>query len=79
MSQALATYNRTNLALCQATALKQQKANRSDPFTYNRVMTHLLNGLCLISDYNVQFRKEPRKTAQGASYSVDISWDMKRP
>lgn len=74
---ALATYNRANMTLCTATATKQQKANRSDPSTFNRVMTHLLGGLCLISDYDVQFRKEMRKTATGASYSVEIPHNMK--
>ncbi len=74
---ALAAYNRDHMLLCIATATKQQKANRSDPSTFNRVMSHLLNGLCLISDYDVQFRKEGRKTATGASYSVEVPCNMK--
>lgn len=85
MSQALATYNKDHILLCQATAIKQQKANLSDPFTFDRVMTHLLCGLCIMSDYAVEFRKEARivvnslTTAQGKTYSVEVPHNMKRP
>lgn len=73
----LAAYNRANMPLCITAATKQQKASPSDPFTFNRVMTHLLHGLCLISDYDVQFRKEARKTATGISYSVEVPCNKK--
>jgi len=74
----LAAYNKENLNLCQLIAIKQKKANPSDPFTYDRVMAHLLNGLCVISDYEVEFRKESRETEHGSSYSIDVPYNMKR-
>ena len=74
----LAAYNKANMPLCQAIAAKQKKANPSDPFTYDRVMAHLLNGLCVISDYEVEFRRESRETESGKSYSVDVPYNMKR-
>lgn len=75
----LGNYNRSQISVCEDVAKKQQHADRSDPFTYNRVMSHLLTGLCLISDYEVEFRNEPRMTENGKSYSVQVPCNQKRP
>ena len=75
----LAAYNRTQLLACLNVADKQQHADKSDPFTYDRVMAHLLGGLCMISDYEVEFRNEPRTTETGKPYSVQIPCNQKRP
>ncbi len=75
----LGLYNRANMQACIAVANKQKHANPSDPFTYDRVMSHLLGGLCLISDYEVEFRNEPRTTESGKSYSIQIPCNQKRP
>ena len=74
----LAAYNKAQLPQCHLTAMDQKRANPSDPSTYDRVMSHLLNGICLISDYSVQFRRETRITQQGASYSVEVPYNMKK-
>jgi len=76
-NQALADYNQSHFSQCHGVAMRQRKAVPSDPFTYNRVMAHLLNGICMISDYAVDFRKEGRVTANGAHYSVDVPHNMK--
>ena len=70
-------YNRSHQDQCHIAATRQQKACPSDPFTYHRVFSHLLNGMCLISDYDVKFRKEARTTVQGATYSVEVPHNMK--
>ncbi len=75
----LANYNRDHMPSCIAIASKQKTANRSDPFTYDRVMSHLLGGLCMLSDYEVDFRNEPRMTESGKSYSVQVPMNQKRP
>ena len=75
----LAAYNKSQIDMCRLIADKQRKANPSDPFTYDRVMGHLLSGLCVISDYEVEFRNEPRTTESGKSYSVQIPYNQKRP
>ena len=78
-ANSLATYNRSQMRACQTVAEKQQHANSSDPFTHDRVMSHLLGGLCMVSDYEVEFRNEPRTTESGKPYSVQIPCNMKRP
>ncbi len=75
----LAEYNRQNIQQCETTARDQQKANPSDPFTYERVMAHLLSGVCIVSDYMVRFRNEPRKTESGKDYTIQVPFDQKRP
>ena len=75
----LANYNKANMGACITVANKQRQANPSDPFTYNRVMSHLLSGVCMISDYEVEFRNEPRTTETGKAYSVQIPCNQKRP
>ena len=77
--KSLAAYNRSQMQACIHVANKQMMANPSDPFTYSRVMSHLLNGLCLVSDYEVEFRNEPRTTESGKSYSAQVPINMKRP
>ena len=42
---------------CQVVARAQARANPSDPNTYDRVMSHLLNGITLRGDYLVEWAK----------------------
>ena len=78
-NKSLAAYNRSQMSAVIDVAKKQKAANPSDPFTFNRVMSHILNGLCMISDYEVEFRNEPRMTDSGKSYSVQVPFNQKRP
>ena len=74
----LAEYNRRHIRSCRMVAGKQAHADRSDPFVYDRVMVHLLGGLGLITDYEVNFINEPRVTENGTSYTVQIPNNQKR-
>ena len=80
-STALSKYNLEHLATAKAKARLMARADPSDPFTYNRVLTHILNGVCVASDYDVEFRKETRYTEREPrkAYKVDIPCNMKRP
>jgi hypothetical protein len=78
-NNSLAKYNRSQMQACITVASKQRAANPSDPYTYDRVMTHLLGGLCMISDYEVEFRNEPRTTETGKPYNIQIPCNQKRP
>ncbi len=41
----------------ERSAADQAKAEKSDPFTRDRVRTHLHVGLCNMEDYKVEFKK----------------------
>lgn len=61
----------------------QARADKSDPFTYDRVLSHFKCGFPMsIDDYQVDFRPEQREyTSHGETirYSVDVPVNMKRP
>ena len=66
---------------CHQVATDQAKADPSDPHVFNRVMSHLVNGRALPSDYQVEFRKEERTTLgeNPSAYTVDVPFSMTRP
>ena len=82
-SPSLAKYNHKHLRECEAVAAAQAGANPSDPFTYARVLSHMLCGHCLISDYQVDFRKEQRKyvgeDGKELEYTVEVPVNQKHP
>jgi hypothetical protein len=53
-----AARNSHNKAQAHVIALAQARANRSDPFCYNRVMSNLLNGNTLLGDYSVEWARK---------------------
>lgn len=65
-------------------ALNYADADKSDPFTYSRVMSHITNGLC---DDNGQedcrYKAEPsletRIASNGQSYQVTVYRSLQRP
>jgi len=52
-----ALHQRKHVPECQVVARAQARANSSDPNTYDRVMSHLLNGTALRGDYQVEWGK----------------------
>ena len=57
------------------------RADRSDPFTLARALTHLRVGIVRSSGeaYEASFMPEMRKDAMGNSYVVAVPRNMKRP
>lgn len=65
-------------------ANNQAKADKSDPFIRDRVLTHLRGGLCTINDYQVEFDKVeiPLTDIEGNNVGVmhqEVPKNMKRP
>jgi len=52
-----AAHQKKHVPECQAVARAQARSNPSDPNTYDRVMSHLLNGITLRGDYLVEWAK----------------------
>ena len=52
-----AAHQKKHIPECQTVAKTQARANPSDPNTYDRVMSHLLNGVTLRGDYLVEWAK----------------------
>jgi hypothetical protein len=65
-------------------ARRYAASDPSDPFTFNRCMTHLLRGMCAPNDkgedchYNATASTEGRKTATGEEYFVTVYRDVQR-
>ena len=79
MNAALAEYNRTQYTEMRKVATDQAKADPSDPHTYNRVMSHLQNGIATGSDYSVTFQPMERTLADGSRFTVMVPSNMGRP
>lgn len=47
---------------CHAVAKAQARANPSDPFSYDRVMSYLLQGITLRGDYLVEWAKRQEES-----------------
>jgi hypothetical protein len=61
-------------------------ADKSDPFAFNRAMSHLRNGICEgrndageLLTYNAEETYEERVTAAGAKYRVTVYKNCVRP
>lgn len=56
-------------------------ADKSDPFTFSRVMSHLENGVCHpdMTPYEAELDFEERKTEYSESYRVPTYKNVKRP
>ena len=52
-----AAHQKKHVPECQVVARAQARSNPSDPNTYDRVMSHLLNGITLRGDYAVEWAK----------------------
>jgi hypothetical protein len=69
------------LAGCQRYA----EANRSDPFAYNRAMSHLRNGICGFNNngeeafYDATRDVEERTAPDGTKYQVPVYRNVIRP
>ena len=61
-----AIHQKKHILECQTVAKAQARANPSDTNTYNRVMSHLLNGITLCSDYLVSWAKKRRDSSLAA-------------
>jgi len=57
------------------------RADRSDPFTLARALTHIRVGIVRssVEAYEASFMPETRKDALGNSYVVTMPRNMKRP
>jgi len=64
-----AAHQKKHIPECQAVARAQARANSSDPNTYNRMMSHLLNGVTLRGDYLVEWGRRGQASACFASLS----------
>lgn len=58
-----ALHQKKHVPECQAVARAQARASPSDPNTYDRVMSHLLNGITLRGDYLVEWAKRRQASA----------------
>ena len=61
-----AVHQKKHIPECQTVAKAQARANPSDTNTYDRVMSHLLNGITLRSDYLVSWVKRRRDSSLSA-------------
>ena len=69
-------------ARVEQTALDHARADRSDPFTYNRITSRLFAGTEDLDDYHVDWRKETRKvqTQNGTiDYTIEVATNRKVP
>ena len=71
-------YYREHSHAILALASKFKKADSSDPFVFNRVVSHILNGVGQPEHYNYEFKLEYRTTENGEKYSVMVPVNMKR-
>jgi len=62
----------------KAMAGRFQTADKSDPFIYNRVATHLILGVSNLSNYKCDFKAEYRLTPKGEKYTVQVPCNMVR-
>lgn len=62
----------------KAMASRFQQANKSDPFAYNRVATHLLLGVGNLTNYKCDFKTEYRLTPKGERYAIQVPCNMTR-
>ena len=61
-----AVHQKKHIPECQTVAKAQARANPSDQYAYDRVMSHLLNGITLRGDYLVSWVKRRRDSSLGA-------------
>ena len=61
-----AIHQKKHVIECQTVAKAQARANPSDTNTYDRVMSHLLNGITLRGDYLVSWVKRRRDSSLAA-------------
>lgn len=62
-------------------AFNYAKAERSDPFSYSRVRSHLNNGVAHLGDYSAEWHEEDRHINVGdsvESYRVKVPHSIKR-
>ena len=75
----IALFNQTENKLeCHYTAFGQSQADRSDPFMYNRVGSHLANGVALSTDYHVEWDKEKRESQFSPGVEISVRVPKKR-
>lgn len=73
-----AYYRAEHMQACRALAMAQARADRSDPFTYSRVMSHLLDGAAEMDDYTLEWQAKQHRTAQGAEYVLMVPINVRR-
>ena len=64
-----AVHQKKHVPECQGVAKAQARSNPSDPNAYDRVMSHLLNGITLRGDYSVEWARRRQASACFASLS----------
>ncbi len=80
-----AAYNRDFYTVqVERSASDQAKAEKSDPFTRDRIRTHLRGGLCNMEDYSVEFKKKEEDVLDLSGKAVitivtETPTNMKRP
>ena len=75
----MALFNQTkNKMECQYAAHDQAKADRSDPYTYDRIRSHLDNGVTLSTDYEVQWDREKRPSQFEPKVGIIVTVPKKR-
>ena len=79
MNRELVKFNRQGAMEAARRAENWGRANKSDPFARDVAISHMFNGVCLISDYDVEFRQEERLGYDGTRYTVEVPHNMKRP
>lgn len=75
----IAAFNQAdNKMECHYAAHGQAQADRSDPFVYNRVRSHLDNGVTLSTDYHVEWDKERRESQFSPGVEINVRVPKKR-
>lgn len=67
---------------CRYVASVWGRAHRSDPHAERVALSRLRNGICIPSDYQVEWRDEPRsyeRDGQVVEYTVPVPINMKCP
>lgn len=75
---ALSVYNTKNQLNCHYVAKEQAEADTSDPFTYSRAMSHMLNGTNRRGDYEVEFHKEVAWSEMDPKAKIEVKRPRKR-
>lgn len=76
-TKSLGAYNRKHSAHCHGIATGQAAVDRSDPFTYNRTMSHLTQGINSMTDYEMEMGQERRETSISVALADKFGLDPK--
>lgn len=61
---------------CHLPAIAQARADKSDPYIYKRIRSHLNNGITLIGDYAVEFGRGQQESPFAVLDGVAFPWGI---